>query len=788
LSWLALAGTSTALDIPGTVSFAWDANPETDVAGYIVHYGSASGSLSQRLHVDTSPTATVSGLEPGNTYYFAVQAFNTAGLNSLLSSEVSVTIPVLDAPEISVRQASGNVLVSAQGTIHVGSASVGSPAATEVITISNVGTTALAGLSLSTTDQEFTVSSLSTTTLAPGASVNFGVTFTPSAAGSRSASVAIASNDSDENPFVIHFAGTGQTSPEIAIEQPGGINLIDGSANVHFSNSTLGSTGAPAIFTIRNNGNAALTGLATSVGGSASGDFVVSAPAITALAPGASTTFQVAFKPTVSGLRSATLHVASNDADENPFDVVLTGTGLAFPLLSVQQTDGSSLATGTKAPSFGGVAVGATSAARSYVVKNTGTAVLENLQITAAGSGVANFDLVTPAVTSLAPGASATFSIAFKPTSHGNKTTIVRVGGGNGSQSPVEITFEGDGVGIPEIAVIQETELASGGAALNYGSRDIGSSTPSKQFTIKNTGTGILSGLALASTGSGHADFIMSALGSTTLAPGESTLFEVSFKPIVQGSRSATLVLSSNDSDESSFTIHLGGNGVASPRISVVRASGKNLKDGAAFISFGTTALNSPSASQVLTIRNSGTATLSNLAIVKNGLHVSDFSVSALKVKSLAPGATASIKIQFRARSTGTRWGAIHISSNDTAIPSFDIVLTGVGRATTKIVKKVTKPAGIRSALLPTPAPAPIAGIEVIGGRKYRTLTVTQSAGNRLTPSDIEVSSNLVDWFSGRNHTTTLLNTSTTLKIRDNTPVTQERKRYIRLNPAATSE
>jgi hypothetical protein len=65
---------------------------------------------------------------------------------------------------------------------------------------------------------------------------------------------------------------------------------------------------------------------------------------------------------------------------------------------------------------------------------------------------------------------------------------------------------------------------------------------------------------------------------------------------------------------------------------------------------------------------------------------------------------------------------------------------------------------------------------------------VTQSAGNRLTPSDIEVSSNLVDWFSGRNHTTTLLNTSTTLKIRDNTPVTQERKRYIRLNPAATSE
>ena len=70
----------------------------------------------------------------------------------------------------------------------------------------------------------------------------------------------------------------------------------------------------------------ALSGLAVTKDGAAAADFTVSSLAASTLAAGASTTFTVRFAPTALGSRSAALHIASNDADENPFDITLTGT------------------------------------------------------------------------------------------------------------------------------------------------------------------------------------------------------------------------------------------------------------------------------------------------------------------------------------------------------------------------------------------------------------------------------------------------------------------------------
>ena len=73
--------------------------------------------------------------------------------------------------------------------------------------------------------------------------------------------------------------------------------------------------------------------------------------------------------------------------------------------------------------------------------------------------------------------------------------------------------------------------------------------------------------------------------------------------------------------------------------------------------------------------------------------------------------------------------------------------------------------------------------IEVIGGRKYLTLTHTRTSTTPVSPRDVEVSSNLVDWASGKKHTTVLIDNATTLKVRDNIPLTSDAKRYIRLKP-----
>jgi hypothetical protein len=77
----------------GQVTLAWDPNTESDLAGYRVHYGIASGVYTATVEVDrNTTTCTVVNLASGQTYYFAASAFNSAGESSGYSNEVSAAI------------------------------------------------------------------------------------------------------------------------------------------------------------------------------------------------------------------------------------------------------------------------------------------------------------------------------------------------------------------------------------------------------------------------------------------------------------------------------------------------------------------------------------------------------------------------------------------------------------------------------------------------------------------------------------------------------------------------
>ncbi|MDB6137986.1 MAG: hypothetical protein JWO94_1058 [Verrucomicrobiaceae bacterium] len=93
-----------------------------------------------------------------------------------------------------------------------------------------------------------------------------------------------------------------------------------------FSPQPLGSASAPATFTIRNPASGDLILGGFTLDGLNPGDFVVSLPASTTLAPGASTTFTVTFTPGATGARSAVLHLASNDGAALPYDIALKGS------------------------------------------------------------------------------------------------------------------------------------------------------------------------------------------------------------------------------------------------------------------------------------------------------------------------------------------------------------------------------------------------------------------------------------------------------------------------------
>jgi hypothetical protein len=118
-------------------------------------------------------------------------------------------------------------------------------------------------------------------------------------------------------------------APEIVVQQPLGSNLEDGKAKKSCGTVAVGKSGKAKTFTIKNIGTAKLTGLAITKTGKNSKDFLIAGPAKSSLAAGESTTFKVIFKPTAKGTRNAAIRIKSNDADENPFDIKLTGSGAA---------------------------------------------------------------------------------------------------------------------------------------------------------------------------------------------------------------------------------------------------------------------------------------------------------------------------------------------------------------------------------------------------------------------------------------------------------------------------
>lgn len=75
----------------GSIVVSWNANPEPDIAGYRVHYGTVSEPFANTVEVSAT-SATIRNLEKGTTYSFAVTAFNTSGGESEYSPIASATV------------------------------------------------------------------------------------------------------------------------------------------------------------------------------------------------------------------------------------------------------------------------------------------------------------------------------------------------------------------------------------------------------------------------------------------------------------------------------------------------------------------------------------------------------------------------------------------------------------------------------------------------------------------------------------------------------------------------
>jgi len=73
----------------GKIKLTWNANKESDIAGYKVYYGTTPGKYGPGIDVGNVTKFTLKGLTKRQTYYIVITAYTRSGKESAFSREVS---------------------------------------------------------------------------------------------------------------------------------------------------------------------------------------------------------------------------------------------------------------------------------------------------------------------------------------------------------------------------------------------------------------------------------------------------------------------------------------------------------------------------------------------------------------------------------------------------------------------------------------------------------------------------------------------------------------------------
>ena len=408
---------------------------------------------------------------------------------------------------------------------------LGSTSAVQTVTVSNSGSAALtlSGLTLggaAPSDYTRSGTCTATTSLAAGATCMVGFTFTPGAAGSRSATLTLASNASNGNAL-LNLAGTGA-----AAAAPGA--SLSATA-LDFGNQTTGVASTARAVTLTNTGSAALAIASIT----ATAPFAVSHDCPASLGAAASCTLSVVFTPTTNGAVTGSVSVASNAAG-SPSVVALSGIGVnSSPVLA--WVPAAAMVTFTDAT------VGGSTSTTSLTLMNQGPGAVTLQQFALAGAQPTEFAVASGNAgacalnVALAQGTSCTVALAFQPVAVGARNATLHVA--STGTSPPDVTLAGNGTAAaqPAIGIVPGTLTFS----VTAGAASAGSQT----LTLQSTGTAVLhvnsvrigsGSFALASATAGGC-----ALSAFDLQPGQSCALTVTWSSTALGTETGTVVIDS---------------------------------------------------------------------------------------------------------------------------------------------------------------------------------------------------------------------------------------------------
>jgi len=301
----------------------------------------------------------------------------------------------------------------------------------------------------------------------------------------------------------------------------------------------------------------------------------------------------------------------------------LSGTGTGVPATAGLTPPSAMLMAGVA----GGVAM------QSFLLTNTGGgAPLTVTSVSFANSAVTGFSQANNCTSALARSASCTIVVQYAPTAGGSVSqTLVVTDNVSGGQTTAALT----GVGVLPTATLTPGSQNFTGVA-NEGGQEL-------SFTLTNTSATaylVLSAIYFPTYDGFSVDNTTTCI--SVLAPGANCLIEVEFGPTATGSPTNTLtVLDNTAAGTETATV----NGTATAPFATL--SGVSLF-------FGSTQPGTQSASQMVTLTNTGTSPLNISSVVLNGTHPEAFTLAPNPCPtSLAINASCNIVVSFTPQAPG---------------------------------------------------------------------------------------------------------------------------------------
>ncbi len=327
------------------------------------------------------------------------------------------------AVPLTASAATAGALTSTPSSLNFGAGQVGTPQ-TLAETLTNSGGSSLTITQANLSGAGFTMTGLTLpVALAAGQSTTFNVTFTPSASGAASGSLAIASNASNSS-LSIPLTGN--------IATPGVLSTSDSSLS--FGSVPVNGTGSQTE-TLTNSGGTNVNITQANVSGA--GFSVTGLTLPMTLKPGQSFTFGAAFKPTSGGNAAGSIAVVSDASNPN-LTITLAGTA----------TVAGQLAVSPASLTFGSVVVGQSKSLTATLTATGSSITVSDAAMTTSEFTISGLSLPL----TLTAGQSASFTVNFKPQSSGAASASGTFSS-NAANASVTQALSGTGTAAPQHSV-----------------------------------------------------------------------------------------------------------------------------------------------------------------------------------------------------------------------------------------------------------------------------------------------------------------------------------------------